>query len=1013
MQAVGKLGSYISKSVVTVSGPFHPFGGAVDIVVVEQPDGSYKSSPWYVRFGKFQGVLKAKEKVVNISVNGVEADFHMYLDHKGEAYFLREVDVEEGTSLFSSPSSSGEDTDRQSGNRRSMKSKSYNYDADSSGSILNGRNSNTMVRTNSRRSQILGLVFGRKSMKECGIQEEVDGSGVVRINSLERAEIAADLLELNWSTNVASSRHCKDNTSRFSAQDKSKVEVNKNFLDNDSLNNEIGIIHNSSHQNLENTVEENDGENSCLTSVYVSEASTSIANVKEDAQVSNSEASTMTEILDLANAFYHGNSETIKSEITIPESQISNSVEKHNGSSDTSFAKEENGIYRIQSFCCNETCESSKVGLNDAAEESNGTFSCEGCGEVGAKAMHFTTVLTSTVQSGQETDVLFDKEPLNLQDCLGIEDHFSFFLDENNSEAEGSSLNSTLESNATKSHRQVVSLQPSNDFIEEIEPLGGLIISSFSNSDCPNKEKRTVWKEDETNKYGSCSRIQGYPQISTSDVAIPIIPMSDISVEEQLLFGDLDDFNFSKARDMDTIYPNHEKETYPPISPMVSNGVNESFPPECNASFYRDKSVIDDIANDAKESRSKLRTISSNVSITTTTEIHSKEHERMARSLPNMLPLSNDLDMCDLDHSFNQSSCPDIKSGKNNNLRLPRAQSIAKDIKVLEELKEGPTNPPFGNAPRSTDPLSRSRGSWSFSFKRSRSVQVSQTAMDGIEIDDVKNILRTTDDMVGENDVPNLKVNKKKIKTLTPTSEQLASLNLKVGRNIVIFTFSTAMLGKQQVEARVYLWRWDTQIVISDVDGTITRSDLLGQVMPWVGMDWSQTGVAHLFSAIKENGYQLLFLSARSISQAYHTRQFLFNLKQNGKALPDGPVVISPDGLFPSLFREVVRRAPHEFKIACLEDIRALFPSDRNPFYAGFGNRDTDEFSYLKVGIPRGKIFIINPKGEIVVNRRTHTKSYTSLFDLVHGMFPSMSSSEQEDFNQWNYWKLPPPLIDV
>lgn len=28
-------------------------------------------------------------------------------------------------------------------------------------------------------------------------------------------------------------------------------------------------------------------------------------------------------------------------------------------------------------------------------------------------------------------------------------------------------------------------------------------------------------------------------------------------------------------------------------------------------------------------------------------------------------------------------------------------------------------------------------------------------------------------------------------------------------------------------------------------------SDLLGQVMPLVGMDWSQTGVAHFFSAIK------------------------------------------------------------------------------------------------------------------------------------------------------------------
>ncbi|GKV04649.1 hypothetical protein SLEP1_g16783 [Rubroshorea leprosula] len=29
------------------------------------------------------------------------------------------------------------------------------------------------------------------------------------------------------------------------------------------------------------------------------------------------------------------------------------------------------------------------------------------------------------------------------------------------------------------------------------------------------------------------------------------------------------------------------------------------------------------------------------------------------------------------------------------------------------------------------------------------------------------------------------------------------------------------------------------------------RSDVLGQFMPLVGMDWSQTGVAHLFSAIK------------------------------------------------------------------------------------------------------------------------------------------------------------------
>ena len=39
------------------------------------------------------------------------------------------------------------------------------------------------------------------------------------------------------------------------------------------------------------------------------------------------------------------------------------------------------------------------------------------------------------------------------------------------------------------------------------------------------------------------------------------------------------------------------------------------------------------------------------------------------------------------------------------------------------------------------------------------------------------------------------------------------------------------------------------------------------------------------------------------------------------------------------LFREVIEKKPEEFKIACLKDIKTIFPSTRNPFYSGFGNR--------------------------------------------------------------------------
>lgn len=39
--------------------------GAIDVVVVEQPDGSFTCSPFHVRFGKL-GVLRSRFKVVSV-----------------------------------------------------------------------------------------------------------------------------------------------------------------------------------------------------------------------------------------------------------------------------------------------------------------------------------------------------------------------------------------------------------------------------------------------------------------------------------------------------------------------------------------------------------------------------------------------------------------------------------------------------------------------------------------------------------------------------------------------------------------------------------------------------------------------------------------------------------------------------------------------------------------------------------------------------------------------------------
>ena len=85
------------------------------------------------------------------------------------------------------------------------------------------------------------------------------------------------------------------------------------------------------------------------------------------------------------------------------------------------------------------------------------------------------------------------------------------------------------------------------------------------------------------------------------------------------------------------------------------------------------------------------------------------------------------------------------------------------------------------------------------------------------------------------------------IRTLAPSSDQLASLDLTPGENLITFTVSSRLQGEQKVSGRIFLWDYRTKIVISDVDGTITRSDVMGHVMPRFGNDWSHSGICDLF----------------------------------------------------------------------------------------------------------------------------------------------------------------------
>eukprot|EP00047_Mylnosiga_fluctuans_P003669 m.230281 g.230281 ORF g.230281 m.230281 type:complete len:791 (+) comp12040_c0_seq1:234-2606(+) len=278
------------------------------------------------------------------------------------------------------------------------------------------------------------------------------------------------------------------------------------------------------------------------------------------------------------------------------------------------------------------------------------------------------------------------------------------------------------------------------------------------------------------------------------------------------------------------------------------------------------------------------------------------------------------------------------------------------------------------------------------------------------------------------------------IRALKLTSEQLAKLNLREGANKATFTIISKMQGKHTVQCSIYLWNFDSKVVISDIDGTITKSDVMGHVAAFLSKDWTHVGVAGLYSAIEKNGYKFVYLSSRSISHAGPTRGYLKGvLQKEGFKLPDGPVLLSPASLFQSIHQEVIKRRPEEFKVACLRDIRRLFPrcaksictcccitegpenyspctcEGEGPFTAGFGNRATDELSYLAVGVPPSRIFTIDPSSSVRLSNCVYRSSYEDLNQIVDQIFPPIriNPTAPSDFNDFAYWRSTLPPIDL
>ena len=230
--------------------------------------------------------------------------------------------------------------------------------------------------------------------------------------------------------------------------------------------------------------------------------------------------------------------------------------------------------------------------------------------------------------------------------------------------------------------------------------------------------------------------------------------------------------------------------------------------------------------------------------------------------------------------------------------------------------------------------------------------------------------------------------------SLFPTEEQIKKMNLKEGKNEICFAIETFWGGIQTIKSNIYFWSYRVKMILWDIDGTITRSDVLGVILPRLGFNWNHDGVIELIDKMNNNGYKIVYLTARAIFQGDATHEFLNSLEKDGIKLPPGPIIMDPDGIFSSFKKGIVQKQQYLIKILSLLEIKSLFGKndDEENFYAGFGNKETDAIAYRYLGIPLKNIFIINITSGIIQLGEKEKTSYPNLIESFDNYFPKNHS---------------------
>jgi len=231
--------------------------------------------------------------------------------------------------------------------------------------------------------------------------------------------------------------------------------------------------------------------------------------------------------------------------------------------------------------------------------------------------------------------------------------------------------------------------------------------------------------------------------------------------------------------------------------------------------------------------------------------------------------------------------------------------------------------------------------------------------------------------------------------------ENLKELNLKPGENKARYVCPELNIN---FHFSVFFYNSTDKLIISDVDGTITKSDIKGHVLPKLGISAHHTGVVELFHKLESRGYKIIYLTARPCAMDDGTKNYLFNTIQEANPpslppgiyhLPAGPLLLSPTNFIAGLITEVVTGRPDEMKTSLIRKVWGIFKEQEGKeigetIVAAYGNKETDVKAYSNCGLPKEKMYIVNTYGELKNMGSGVVSSYQEQAAGIDSIFPKL-----------------------